>query len=573
MCVIYTYSCAHLSLMRRAITFTEQKLEMSFSTNQEPRLIIIGGGVAAIALGVKLKTGLGYTNFTAYEKEDGVGGVWRTNTYPGVGCDVDSHLYSFSFNLNPNWSRRFADQAEILRYMDDTVDKFGIRDHFVFRTKVTDATWIEENGVWRVGLYDLDTKHHFTREAEILVSGCGVQSYPKACDIPGSEKYQGTIWHSARWNHDYDLQDRRVAVVGNGCSAAQLVPHLVKDASQVYQFQRSPQWINERPNGYFTGFDKFCFRYLPLWNRLYRFYLWKTTDALHELYTSETPHAIKARAAAQAATTAYMKKTAPEKYHHLLIPDFPLGCKRRVFNPGWLECLYSPNLELTNEKIIEFTEHGLKTEKRTIDVDAVVLSTGYNMQEFLSPIKVVGRDGLTLSDHWKKTRGAQAYKGTFVSGFPNFGIVFGPNSFPAHNSVIYTNEVQVEFIIKTVIQPIVAGNFKTIDVKETAENIDANFVQRRLKTMVWSANCTNWNRDAHGRNTTNYHDSTWMFWYRLYWPAWKDFNVSGGKGKQPIHPGWKLAVNALGFVCLAEAAFYFSPTLLKAFANLKAHSL
>ncbi|KIY03674.1 uncharacterized protein Z520_00365 [Fonsecaea multimorphosa CBS 102226] len=536
--------------------------------NPEPRLIIIGGGVAAIALGVKLKTQLGFKNFIAYEKEAGIGGVWRTNTYPGVGCDVDSHLYSFSFNLNPNWSRRFADQREILQYMEDTVDKFDIRDHFVLNTKVVEAAWIEEEAVWEVQLVDLETEYQYSKKAEFLVSGCGVQSYPKPCDIPGYEKFKGAIWHSARWNHDYNLKGRRVAVIGNGCSAAQLVPYVVNDAAYVYQFQRSPQWINERPNKEFSAFQKLCFKYLPLWQRLYRFYLWKTTDALHELYTSDTKHAVAAREAATRETIAYMKKMAPAKYHKILIPDFPLGCKRRVFNPGWLECLHSPNLELTTERIIEITETGLRTSKRTIDVDAIVLSTGYNMQEFLSPIKLTGRNGKTLSEHWKETRGAQAYKGTFVSGFPNFGIVFGPNAFPAHNSVIYTDEVQVEFIIKTVIQPVLAGHFKVIDIKDSAETLDANHVQRKLQTMVWSANCVNWNRDGRGRNTTNYFDTTWMFWYRLYWPVWKDYTISGGRGTHPIHPLWKLAASVLGVGCLAEVAWHFSPALVQSLSAL-----
>jgi hypothetical protein len=240
-----------------------------------------------------------------------------------------------------------------------------------------------------------------------------------------------------------------------------------------------------------------------------------------------------------------MQTTAPKQYHDILIPKFPLGCKRRIFDPGYLESLHSPKIQLTNEPILEFTETGLKTSNRTIDFDAVVLSTGFKIQEFLSPITVRGKDGVTLNEHWKETHGAQAYKSTFVSGFPNFGIVFGPNAFPAHNSVIYTNEVQVEYIIKTIFRPMIKGSFNVIDVKQDAEDRDANDIQEKLKSMVWSSGCTNWNLDKSGRNTTNYHDNTYKFWYQLWWPVWKDFNISGGSGYLPWRPEWKVALSAV----------------------------
>ncbi|KAF2096107.1 FAD/NAD(P)-binding domain-containing protein [Rhizodiscina lignyota] len=521
-------------------------------TRDEPRLIVIGCGVGGIALAANLKTRVGYHNFTIYEREKSLGGTWYLNTYPGVGCDVDSHLYSFSFNLNPDWSKRFAEQAEILKYLNGTVDKFGIRSHVRLGTEVVDATWVEGKGVWRVGLHDLETGHKYFKEAEMLVSCVGTISIPKDCDIPGWKDFKGEIWHSARWNHNYNLKDKRIAVVGNGCSAAQLVPEIVKQAKQVYQFQRSPQWIHERPNSEFSAFQKWCFRYVPLWNRIYRFYLWKNTDALHHLYSSESARSVRDRGEVTEHAIWYMKTTAPEKYHDILIPKFPLGCKRRLFDPGYLECLHSPNIELTTEPIQCFTETGIKTNKREIDVDAIVLSTGFKIQDFLCPIVVKGKGGITINEHWKNTRGAQAYNATFVTGFPNFGIVFGPNAFPAHNSVIYTHEVQVEYIIKAMIKPILKNDFKVIDVKEAAETRYANDVQSRLKDMVWSAGCSNWNLDESGRNTTNSPDNTWLFWWQLYWPVWKDFNTSGGKGKHPMHPAWKYAAGTLTLGILGE---------------------
>jgi hypothetical protein len=245
---------------------------------------------------------------------------------------------------------------------------------------------------------------------------------------------------------------------------------------------------------------------------------------------------VQAREKATQVAVDYMKGTAPKKYHNILIPTFPLGCKRRIFDPGYLESLHRPNVDLTTEPIQEFTSTGLRTPSRDYDFDIVVLSTGFNIQEFVSPINVIGRDGKTLNEHWKDTRGAQAYKGTFVTGFPNFGIIFGPNAFPAHNSVIYTNETQAEYFVKSAVLPIVGGDFDVIDVKEAAEMRDSMHIKSALDGMVWSAGCSNWNLDENGRNTTNYHEPTWKFWYDLYWPAWADFNITGGRGTKPLHP-------------------------------------
>lgn len=530
------------------------------SSQREPRAIIIGCGIGGIATAYGMKHRLGFHNFIIYEKEPHIGGTWYRNTYPGVGCDVDSHLYSLSFNLNPNWSKRFADAPEILDYLTNTADKFHITDHVRTSVEVSEAEWLEERNVWRVTMRNAGTEHTFQREAEILVSCVGTIGIPRECTIPKVGEYKGHVWHSGKWNHDVDYKDKKVAVVGNGCSAAQLVPKVAEKAALVVQFQRSPQWINERVNREFTWVEKWCFRNIPLWMRAYRFSIWKETDALHTLYQSDTPVMVEAREAATKRVITYMKGAAPKKYHDMLIPDFPLGCKRRIFDPGYLDCLHRPNVELTTENIVEFTPTGLRTPQRDIDVDVVVLSTGFKVQEFVSPIRVIGRGGITLNEHWNDTAGAQAYKGTMVSGFPNFGIIFGPNAFPAHNSVIYTNETQAEYFVKAVVNPIIRGDVDAVDVKESAEMRDALHIRASLDKMVWSAGCSNWNLDGNGRNTTNYHDPTWKFWWSLYWPAWSDFELQGSRGTLPRHPfisGAALFLAGMSVVAGGSAAFSF----------------
>ncbi|KAK7178628.1 monooxygenase [Paraphaeosphaeria sporulosa] len=486
----------------------------------EQRLIVIGSGIAGIALACRLRCQNGYENFTVYEREASIGSTWYLNKYPGVGCDVDSHLYSFSFNPNPDWSRRSAGQAEILQYMHNTVDN----------------KWNTAKRVWSVKLRNTDTGHEFRREAEMLVSCVGTISIPKGCDIPGNESYKGATFHSARWNHEFDMQGKKIAVVGNGCSGAQLMPFVAEKASKVVQFQRSPQWINERPNPSFSSFQKWCFRYIPFWNKLYRFYLWRSTDVLHSLYMTGSASLEKQRAIAQRGAEEYMTRTAPKAYLNMLMPKFPLGCKRRIFDPGYLECLHKPNVELTTERITSFTETGLQTTKRTMDFDAVVLSTGFKIQEFPSPITITGANA------------------TFVHGFPNFGIVFGPNSSPAHNSVIFSNETQIEFILKSMINPVLRGSFEVLDVKQAAEDRNVNQVQAGLKNMVWNDGCANWNLDAHGRNTTNYHGPTAQFWWDLYWPVWKDFELYGGDKALPWAPWTKWSAWTVGVAATVALA-------------------
>ncbi|KAA8915542.1 hypothetical protein TRICI_002281 [Trichomonascus ciferrii] len=503
----------------------------------EPRVLIVGAGVGGIMLGCKMQLQAGFTNYMIYEKNESLGGTWFQNTYPGVGCDVECHFYSFSFNRNPNWSRRFAGQEEILEYVKETADKFGVTEHVRLNTEVLGAKWIAEEEVWRVRLRDVQTGVEFTREAEIFISAVGVFGQPRDCDIPGHDEFEGRIVHTARWDNKLDLTDKRVAVVGNGCSAAQLVPAIAPKVKNLVQFQRTPQYFFERPNREFSSLEKFLFKNIPLWQRIYRYSIYHEADSLHGTYLADTQAHIKQRENQEKHALDYMKRTAPKKYWDILTPDFPVGCKRRIFDPGYLASLHRDNVYLTTDRIARITKDSIITNSgEEYKVDAILLATGYKVQDFLAPMEIIGKNGISLNRHWEETNGAQAYKSCYVNGFPNFGIVFGPNSFPAHNSVIYTNEVSSDYLIKSMIRPITEGNFKVIEVKESAEMADCTLMQNKLRGTVWSETCKSWNVNSMGRNTTSYYDYAYKFWYNLYWPVWKDFELTGVQSKPPQHP-------------------------------------
>ncbi|OBT52176.1 hypothetical protein VE04_06161 [Pseudogymnoascus sp. 24MN13] len=490
-------------------------------------VVIIGAGPSGIAIAHSLKHKLGFNKFTIYEKLDGPGGTWRTNTYPGCGCDIPSHLYSFSFNLNPDWSKELCDQPEILEYMEATVDKFNLRPHMRFVTKCLGAQWISKTKKWEIELEDM-TGRKFIKVADIFISAVGGISEPRDVKFPGMEKFQGPIFHTARWDHSYDYEGKRMAVIGNGCSAAQVVPNVVHKVQYLKQFARSPQWYHERPNREFSKLEKFCFRYIPLWQRYHRLSLFTGNDALVETYGAGEK-AQRVRTATEYAARNYIYENAPEKYHHFIVPEFPLGCKRRIFDPDYLSALHEESMSLVDEGIREINEAGITSERGTYEeFDVIVLATGFKVSEFLTPMKIVGRQGKELSEQWKESDGAQAYYGTYVHNFPNFAILFGPNSFPAHNSVIFATEVQAAFIVKSLFTPIMNNRASIIEVKQEAEDSFTAGVQSLLNGTVFSANCSNWYINSKGKNSASWPGYASTFWRETFFPRFKDFKLEGG---------------------------------------------
>lgn len=381
----------------------------------------------------------------------------------------------------------------------------------------------------------------------MLLTAVGGFAIPRDVKFPGLESFGGQVFHTAQWDHNCDYRGKRVAVIGNGCSAAQVVPSIAKQVSKLTQyvlaptrkkkpsrltrrcrFARGRQWYHPRPNHRFSPFERFCFRYIPLWQRYYRLKTFLDTDSLAASYGS-TPKEIKTRKLIEEKAKEYIYSQAPQKYHDVLVPDFALGCKRRIFDPNYLSSLNLDHVNLVAEGIREITKTGIISESGyEEDFDIIILATGFQVSNFLTPMKIVGKTGVAIKEQWESGMGAQAYMGTFVHNFPNFGILFGPNTFPAFNSVIYAVEVQVDYLAKTLFQSVIDGYADVMEVKEEAE---AHFVTELDKTLaktVFNSGCNNWYMNAAGRNSASWPGMASSFWRATFFPRWRDFAFEGG---------------------------------------------
>jgi len=405
--------------------------------SRQPRVAVIGagfGGVAAAAAVRDLATEL-----VVLERGDDVGGVWRENTYPGAACDVPSHLYSFSFAPEHRWSRRFAPQSDIQRYLRRVVDDHGLRPHLRLATEVTEARWDDDTAIWR-----LTTATGDTVEAEVLVAACGQLSRPASPDVPGLDAFGGPVLHSARWDHGVDLRGRRVAVVGTGASAVQIVPAIAEEVAQLTVFQRSAAHVVPKPDRRYSAVHRALFRHVPGWPRLVRRALMAVFEWAGAVPVGPAP------AAVQSAFRTLLRLLVPEAgLRARLRPAHPVGVRRALVSSDYYRTLRRPHVELVTTPITELTEDGVRTDdgaQRPADV--VVLATGFDVGEFLFPMKVFGRDGRELSDQWRG--GARAHLGITVPGFPNLFLVHGPNTALRAGSVVHMIECQAAYLRQAV---------------------------------------------------------------------------------------------------------------------------
>ncbi|KAB0633910.1 alpha/beta hydrolase [Burkholderia stagnalis] len=455
--------------------------------------IIIGAGFAGIGMAIALQRE-GMHDFVILERAHDVGGVWRDNSYPGAACDVPSHLYSFSFEPNPRWSRTFAPQAEIHAYLQHCARKYGLARHLRFGAEVAHARYDEPHALWRVTLAD-----GTELSAALLVSGTGQLSRPALPTLPGMETFRGHAFHSAHWDHAYPLAGKRVAVVGTGASAIQFVPAIAGAVKSLTVFQRSPAYLMPRPDRPYRRWEQALFRRLPWAMKLHR-------AAIYLRYESRAIAFTRLNGLMDVAVGRPFRKLLARQVpdaalRERLTPDYPIGCKRILLSSDYLAAIARPNVELVTQGIRRVTEHGIETADGTHHpVDAIVYGTGFAATEFLSPMRITGRGGLDLNDAWR--RGAQAYLGMTVPGFPNFFMLYGPNTNLGHNSIVYMLESQIAHVMRCVRAMRQAGA-SAIDVDAGRYRRYNVHVQQRLAGSVWSG-CKSWYVDASGHNSTNW---------------------------------------------------------------------
>jgi cyclohexanone monooxygenase len=466
-----------------------------------PSVGIIGAGPGGLALGIFLAKA-GFDDFTIFDREDGVGGTWRINTYPGLACDVKSHLYSYSFDLNSDWSRMWPAQPELLEYFERSTDRHGLRPHLRLNTEITSAHWNSGTNTWT--LADSTGQHH---TFDIVVSAVGMFTRPLLPDLHEQEPFTGTLMHTARWDHSVDLTGRRVAVLGTGSTASQLLPEVAKVAGTVYSVQRSPTWILPKPDRPYTDRERWLFKWIPFAKKFYRTRLWLRSERNISVIENGSD---KTQDFKDISLRFLEAQVTDPVLRAKLTPDHPLGCKRLVFAADYLSTLTQPHVEVVSSPARLLRERSLVTEDGSeLDVDVVLCATGYAATDYLGQIEVTGERGRSLHDTWRD--GAFAYLGMAVPGFPNFFMLYGPNTNVGSNSVIFVLEAQAHYIVRALKYLRRTGKRYVAVRPDTMAAFLAN-VDRWMAGTVWVTKCSNYFRAPNGRVVTQWPRSAGAFW-------------------------------------------------------------
>jgi cation diffusion facilitator CzcD-associated flavoprotein CzcO len=450
---------------------------------------IIGAGFAGIGTAIRLRQ-KGITNFAILERDERVGGTWRDNTYPGAACDIPSRLYSYRFAPNPSWSHTYSGSTEILRYIEKMTDRFGVRGHIRFRTNVTGLDY--EDGLWTIHIGDQPA---ITARTVVIASGpLSNASFPA---IKGIEKFRGHRIHSARWDHSYDFHGKRVAVIGTGASAVQIIPELVREAEFVNVFQRTPGWVLPRFDQRISRLAQQVYRQIPVTQSIARnAWFWgHETVALGVVWNTPLTRAV------ELASKAHLRAQVRDPWlRRQLTPDFRAGCKRLLMTSDYYPALQKPNCKLITWPIVEISENGIRTaEGIEHQFDCIVFATGFDVSKTGAPVPVHGLFGRSLNDEW--AHGAYAYKSVAVSGYPNLFLTFGPNSGPGHNSALVYMEAQIEYLTDAV-RLLLTRNLKSIDVRSELQKQYNADIQRRLRATTWNSGCRSWYLTDDGFNAT-----------------------------------------------------------------------
>ena len=477
-------------------------------------IVIVGTGFAGLAMAIRLKQS-GIDDFIVLEQAGGVGGTWRDNHYPGAACDVQSHLYSFSFEPNPKWSRMYAPQKEILDYLEHCTDKYGIRPHIRFRCGVKGATFDEQSGTWSIETTSGETLH-----ARVIVSGCGGLSRPSVPELPGLEEFQGKSFHTARWDHSFDFSGKRVAVIGTGASAIQVVPELAPKAASLRVFQRTAPWIMPKPDRMITPREQALFARFPFLQTLARLGIyWR-----NELFATGFIYETRILKLAEKLALKYLHKRVPnEALRQKLTPHYAMGCKRVLISNDYFEAVSRSNVDVVTAGIDRVTEKGIRTRDGVEhEFDAIVLATGFQAAEACAPFALRGRGGRDLNTEWRN--GAEAFLGSTVTGFPNLFMIVGPNTGLGHTSMVFMIESQVQYALSA-IETMRARDLKAVEVKRGAQSRYNERLHSRLGGTVWASGCNSWYQTSSGKNTTLWPGYTFEFRLRTRTFDPRDYEV------------------------------------------------
>jgi cation diffusion facilitator CzcD-associated flavoprotein CzcO len=465
---------------------------------------IVGTGFAGLAMAVRL--GQEGTEYLILERADDIGGTWRDNSYPGCKCDVPSHLYSFSFAPNPDWSQTYSPQPEIWAYLRRTAETFGVVPRIRFGHEVRSARWDEDDQRW-----ELQTSSGRCT-ADALVLGQGPLSEPSIPPLPGTADFEGTVFHSARWDHDHDLTGERVAVIGTGASAIQFVPEIQPDVARLTLFQRTPPWVLPHRDRPITRAERTLYRRVPALQRAVRAGVYWTRE-LTAYGMTKNPKFLNPieklgrKHLAKAVTDAALREK--------LTPSFSPGCKRLLMSNDYYPALAADNVEVVTDGIAEITPTGIRTiDGADHEVDTIIFGTGFHVTDNPIAKLVTGRGGRSLAEAWDRT-GMRAYNGTTVAGFPNMFMLAGPNTGIGHTSLVVMIEAQVQYVLDG-LRTLRERRAASMDVRQEALDDFADEIHRKMARTVWSTGgCASWYLDAHGRNTTLWPDFTFRFVQRL----------------------------------------------------------
>jgi cation diffusion facilitator CzcD-associated flavoprotein CzcO/acetyl esterase/lipase len=467
-----------------------------------PSVAIIGAGFGGVGLAITLKRS-GIDSFTIFEKAEGVGGVWRDNTYPGLTCDIPSHLYSFSFEPNPDWSRTYSPQPEILAYLERCVAKYGLDRNLRLGTEVARADFDAESGKWLV-----TTAAGEESEFDVVVSSCGQLSRPALTRIAGADRFEGPIFHTARWDHSVELDGKRVAVIGTGASTIQVVPAIAQRVGRLDVYQRSAPFVIPKKDRPYRAWERRLFRSFAPARLAVRLGQWLQFELFSSAFTRFKP---LGKAAARMAEKNLEGQVSDPELRRAFMPGDVIGCKRVLVSSDYYATFERPNVELIPQAVIELTEDGVLAEDGTErKADLVVLSTGFESHSFLAPMEVRGLGGRELSEVWRQ--GANAYLGMAVAGFPNLFVMYGPNTNLGAGSIITQLESQIAYIVDAIRRLRRTGGWLSVK-PEVQESFDRT-LQERLADSVWVTGCNNWYVDENGRDTNNWPGFTLEYRWR-----------------------------------------------------------